>query len=115
MTRLIDIRYDNAFRVERSAQSVTGNILTCSGPLSIYRREVVIPNLDKYLNQSFLGVKVNIGDDRCLTNYANRLGKTAYQSTAFCDTDVPENLKVLPSNKFAGISHFFVKPWRLLN
>ena len=43
--------------------------------------------IDKYLNQSFLGVKVNIGDDRCLTNYANRLGKTAYQSTALCDTD----------------------------
>lgn len=93
LTRLIDIRYDNAFRVERAAQSVTGNILTCSGPLAVYRREVVIPNLDHYLNQWFLGVRMTMGDDRCLTNYANKLGKTKYQSTARCDTDVPNNLK----------------------
>lgn len=107
LTRLIDIRYDNAFRVERAAQSVTGNILTCSGPLSIYRREVVIPNLERYLNQSFLGVKVNIGDDRCLTNYANKLGKTVYQSTARCDTDVPDNLRVFMKQQIRWNKSFF--------
>lgn len=48
LTRLTDIRYDNAFGVERAAQSLTGNILVCSGPLSIYRREVIIPNLERY-------------------------------------------------------------------
>lgn len=107
LTRLIDIRYDNAFRVERAAQSVTGNILTCSGPLSIYRREVIVPNLYKYLNQSFLGVKVNIGDDRCLTNYANRLGRTVYQSTAHCDTDVPDNLKTFIKQQIRWNKSFF--------
>lgn len=107
LTQLIDIRYDNAFRLERAAQSVTGNILTCSGPLSIYRRSVVIPNLDKYLNQKFLGVKVNIGDDRCLTNYANKLGKTAYQSTAKCDTDVPNHLKQFTKQQIRWNKSFF--------
>lgn len=107
LTRLIDIRYDNAFRVERAAQSMTGNILTCSGPLSIYRREVVIPNLDRYLNQTFLGVKVNIGDDRCLTNYANFLGKTKYQSTARCDTDVPTSLKIFTKQQIRWNKSFF--------
>lgn len=107
LTQLIDIRYDNAFRVERAAQSVTGNILTCSGPLSIYRREVIIPNLEKYLNQSFLGVKVNIGDDRCLTNYANRLGRTVYQSTARCDTDAPHNLKTFIKQQIRWNKSFF--------
>lgn len=107
LTRLIDIRYDNAFRVERGAQTVTGNILTCSGPLSAYRREVVIPNLEHYTNQSFLGVKVNIGDDRCLTNYAIGLGRTVYQSTARCDTDVPENLSVFIKQQIRWNKSFF--------
>lgn len=107
LTRLIDIRYDNAFRVERAAQSVTGNILTCSGPLSCYRREVIIPNLEHYMNQWFLGVKVNIGDDRCLTNYANRLGKTRYQSTARCVTDVPTSLKVFLKQQIRWNKSFY--------
>lgn len=107
LTRLIDIRYDNAFRVERAAQSMTGNILTCSGPLSLYKREVIIPNLKHYTNQYFLGVKVNIGDDRCLTNYAARLGRTAYQSTARCDTDVPNNLRVFAKQQIRWNKSFF--------
>lgn len=107
LTRLIDIRYDNAFRVERAAQSVTGNILTCSGPLSVYRREVVIPNLHHYTNQYFLGIKMTMGDDRCLTNYANKLGKTVYQSTARCDTDVPENLRVFMKQQIRWNKSFF--------
>lgn len=93
LTRLTDIRYDDAFGVERAAQSVTGTMLVCSGPLSIYRREVVIPDLERYTNQMILGVPVSVGADRCLTNYALDLGKTAYQSTARCDTDVPYQLK----------------------
>ncbi|MGT2934105.1 glycosyltransferase family 2 protein [Streptococcus catagoni] len=94
LTRLTDIRYDNAFGVERAAQSVTGNILVCSGPLSIYRREVIVPNIERYTSQTFLGIPVSIGDDRCLTNYATDLGRTVYQSTARCDTDVPDKFKV---------------------
>lgn len=107
LTRLIDIRYENAFRFERAAQSTTGNILTCSGPLSCYRREVIIPNLNKYKNQKFLGVPVNIGDDRCLTNYANKLGKTKYQSSARCVTDVPNNLKQFLKQQIRWNKSFF--------
>ncbi len=90
LTTLIDMRYENAFRVERAAQSVTGNILVCCGPLSAYRREVLTDNLEDYENQIFLGSPVQYGDDRRLTNYAIRYGKTVYQSTAVCETDVPE-------------------------
>ncbi|MGT2829374.1 glycosyltransferase [Streptococcus hillyeri] len=107
LTRLIDIRYDNAFRVERAAQSYTGNILTCSGPLSCYRREVVIPNLEHYTNQKFLGVPVNIGDDRCLTNFANRLGKTKYQTTARATTDVPNNINQFLRQQIRWNKSFF--------
>lgn len=91
-TRLLDMRYDNAFRIERAAQSVTGNILVCSGPISCYRKEVIMENLEKYRDQKFLGEPVQLGDDRCLTNFAIAKGKTVYQSDAKCETDVPENV-----------------------
>jgi len=91
-TKLLDMRYDNAFRVERAAQSVTGNILVCSGPISCYRTFVIKENIDDYKNQTFLGENVQFGDDRCLTNYAILKGKTLYQSTAKCITDVPSTL-----------------------
>lgn len=107
LTKLLDIRYENAFRLERAAQSVTGNILVCSGPISCYRREVVIPNLKKYNNQKFLGEKVQAGDDRCLTNYAILLGKTVYQSGARCDTDVPDNLRQFIKQQIRWNKSFF--------
>jgi hyaluronan synthase len=107
LTRLIDMRYDNAFRVERAAHSVTNNVLVCSGPLSAYRREVVMKNLDHYGTQTFLGQQVQLGDDRCLTNYAIRDGKTLYQSTARCITDAPTSLKTLLKQQSRWNKSFF--------
>jgi hyaluronan synthase len=107
LTRLIDMRYDNAFRVERAAHSVTNNVLVCSGPLSAYRREVVMKNLDHYGTQTFLGQQVQLGDDRCLTNYAIREGKTLYQSTARCITDAPTSLKTLLKQQSRWNKSFF--------
>jgi len=106
-TKLLDMRYDNAFRVERAAQSVTGNVLVCSGPISCYRSEVIIDNLDHYKNQRFLGEEVQFGDDRCLTNYAILRGKTLYQSTARCDTDVPSSLRQFIKQQVRWNKSFF--------
>jgi hyaluronan synthase len=106
-TRLLDMRYDNAFRVERAAQSVTGNILVCSGPISCYRRGVVMDNLEHYGNQKFLGEIVQTGDDRCLTNYAILRGKTVYQSGARCDTDVPETIRQFLKQQVRWNKSFF--------
>ncbi len=107
LTRLIDMRYDNAFRVERAAHSVTNNVLVCSGPLSAYRRDIILNNLDHYGNQTFLGEKVQLGDDRCLTNYAIREGKTLYQETARCITDAPTSLKTLLKQQSRWNKSFF--------
>jgi len=106
-TKLLDMRYDNAFRVERAAQSATGNILVCSGPISCYRREVVMENLEHYGSQMFLGQVVQSGDDRCLTNYAILKGNTVYQSGARCDTDVPDNLRQFLKQQIRWNKSFF--------
>lgn len=107
LSYLLDMRYDNAFRVERAAQSVTGNILVCSGPISCYRREIIIDNLPRYLNQKFLGVPAHVGDDRCLTNFAIERGKTVYQETAKCITDVPEKVSVFLKQQTRWSKSFF--------
>jgi hyaluronan synthase len=101
------MRYDNAFRVERSAQSVTGNILVCSGCFSAYRTEVILENIEHYENQMFLGEPVQFGDDRCLTNYAILKGKTIYQSTARCITDVPSTLRQFIKQQVRWNKSFF--------
>jgi hyaluronan synthase len=107
LTRLIDMRYENAFRVERASQSVTGNVLVCSGPLSAYRREVITENLERYKNQTFLGKPVQFGDDRCLTNYAIEKGKTVYQSTSRCLTDVPTTIRKFLKQQVRWNKSFF--------
>ncbi|EUJ51511.1 glycosyltransferase [Listeria fleischmannii] len=107
LSYLLDMRYDNAFRVERASQSVTGNILVCSGPISCYRRAIVMDNLDRYLNQTVLGAPAHVGDDRCLTNYANERGKTVYQESAKCVTDVPEKMSVFLKQQTRWSKSFF--------
>lgn len=106
-TKLLDMRYENAFRVERAAQSVTGNVLVCSGPISCYRREVIMDNIHDYGNQTFLGEPVQFGDDRCLTNYAILRGKTVYQSKAVCLTDVPETIRQFIKQQIRWNKSFF--------
>lgn len=107
LTRLIDQRYQNAFRTERAAQSVFGSVLVCSGPLSAYRRSVIIENIERYRNQRFLGQPVQFGDDRCLTNFALERGKTVYQSTARCLTEVPNSLRKFIRQQIRWNKSFF--------
>lgn len=89
LTRLLQIRYFNAFESERSAQSRTENVLVCSGPNSMYRNHILKDNVNEYINQMFLGQPQTYGDDRCLTNFAMRYGRVVYQSTAITHTEVP--------------------------
>jgi hyaluronan synthase len=70
LTRLIDLRYTNAFLFERAAYSALGSVL----------------------NQRFMGQKAIFGDDRRLTNYALLEGRAVLQETAIASTAVPERI-----------------------
>lgn len=92
LTRMQDVLYHNAFRVGRASQSITNCVLVLSGAISMYKRDVIVSNLDEFLKTKILGINCEAGDDRCLTNIALKHGgKTKYQSTALCITDVPTN------------------------
>src|SRR4051812_979787 len=93
LTRLIDVRYTNAFLFERAAYSVLGSVLCSTGVLSLWRRHVILDNAEDYLNQRFLGITVGYGDDRRLTAYALRTGRVVLQETAVALTAVPTTLR----------------------
>jgi hyaluronan synthase len=92
LTRLIDMRYVNAFLYERAAYSRLGAVLCASGALAAYRGWVVRKYLDGLLAQRWLGRPAVSGDDRRLTYYCLLEGKAVLEPQAVAFTDVPERL-----------------------
>lgn len=91
ITKMQSARYFVAFKAYKAAESLFGAVTCCSGCCSAYRRSDVMPILDQWLNQKFLGVTCTYGDDRSLTNYLLENGKTAlYSPTAISYTFVPD-------------------------
>ncbi len=93
LTRMISARYWVAFNQERKSQSALGVVTCCGGPFSAYRRKYIMPLLDKYLNQEFLGKKCTYGDDRHLTNLLLKNYKIKYVENARAYTFVPVTLR----------------------
>jgi len=94
LTKIQSVRYYIAFRIMKAAESYFDCVTCLSGPLSCYKKELVMEYLDKWLNQKFLGQKATFGDDRALTNLMLRNHRTYYQDTAICSTIVPNYNKV---------------------
>ena len=94
LTKLQSVRYYIAFRIMKAAESCFHCVTCLSGPLSCYKKELVLENLDKWRNQKFLGQKATFGDDRSLTNIMLQHHRTYYQDTAICSTIVPNDHKV---------------------
>jgi hyaluronan synthase len=107
LTRLIDLRYSNAFMYERTAYSVLDSVICSTGVLSFWRANIIKDNLEDYISQTFLGVHVNYGDDRRLTNYALRSGKVVIQETARARTLVPEHLSQFLRQQIRWNKSFF--------
>ncbi|MBR6381084.1 MAG: glycosyltransferase [Lachnospiraceae bacterium] len=94
LTKLQSVRYYIAFRIMKAAESFFHCVTCLSGPLSCYRKELVLKYLDDWRNQTFLGQKATFGDDRALTNIMLRHHRTYYQDTAICSTIVPNEHRV---------------------
>ncbi|MGH7819644.1 MAG: glycosyltransferase family 2 protein, partial [Candidatus Binatia bacterium] len=90
LTRMQEVRYYVAFRIMKAAESVFGAVTCCPGCFSAYRRSCVLPILDRWLHQRFLGVPATFGDDRSLTNFLLRNYKVIYSSDAVATTIVPD-------------------------
>ncbi|KAG0339158.1 Hyaluronan synthase 3 [Podila humilis] len=87
---LSSVRYWFAFNLERGAQSYHSVVNCVSGPLGIYRMNIIADVMDIWVRQSFLGVLCTYGDDRHLTNLVLREGfKVKFSHYAICYTDTP--------------------------
>lgn len=89
LTKMQTVRYYVAFRVMKAAEAYFDCATCLSGPISCYRKDLVLKNLDDWLNQKFLGHPATFGDDRSLTNFILKTHRTSYQDTALCSTIVP--------------------------
>lgn len=94
LTKLQTVRYYIAFRIMKAAESYFDSVTCLSGPLSCYRKDLIIENSDAWLNQKFLGQPATFGDDRAMTNFILRSHRTAYQDSAVCSTIVPSKMNV---------------------
>jgi hyaluronan synthase len=94
MTRMQAVRYYVAFKVCKAAESVFDAVTCCSGCFSAYRRKAIMPHLEWWEDQHFLGLPSTFGDDRSLTNCVLRDWKVRYESRAISHTLVPDNFQV---------------------
>ena len=94
LTRILNIRYIVAGGLERASYSYFRVVNCTSGPMSAYRKDLVLKNLDNYLTQTHLGKKCTFGDDRHLTALILREGYSVFfQKTAKAKTMAPITFK----------------------
>jgi hyaluronan synthase len=94
LTHMQSVRYYVAFRAFKSSEALFGSVTCCSGCLAAYRRSAILPLMDKFTNQYFLGVKCTYGDDRSLTNLLLKNNyDTIFAPDAIAYTFVPDNFK----------------------
>jgi len=102
VTRMLWVRFVLSFDFLRASQSMYGFVFCTPGALSAYRREAVFPILEEWRQQTFLGVRCTIGEDRAFTNLVLRQGYyTVYQRSAVVYTTVPET--------YQGLSRMFLR------
>jgi hyaluronan synthase len=93
LTKMQAVRYYVAFRVCKAAESVFGAVTCCSGCFSAYRRVAIMPRLEWWEDQRFLGRPSTFGDDRSLTNCVLRDWRVVYHADAVASTIVPDTFR----------------------
>jgi hyaluronan synthase len=83
------------------AMSVLGTVGCLPGRTIAFRRSILVRNMERFLTERFLGVFLEVSDDRTLTNYTLMDGyRTVFQSTALVYTDAPTKLSKLAKQQY---------------
>src|SRR5581483_1409835 len=94
LTKMQAAYYFVSFRILKAAESTFLNVFCCSGCSSAYRKDVVLPIMDEWLNETFLGLPITWGDDRALTNWVLKRGyDTIYTDEVQAYTICPETFR----------------------
>jgi hyaluronan synthase len=96
LTRWADWLENSRAKYSMPAQSVLGQIGCLPGRTIAFRRQIVLKAMDEFMTGRFLGVFLEVSDDRTLTNLTLKQGyRTVYQSTSLVFTDAPLELRKL--------------------
>lgn len=92
LTRWADWMENSRALYAMPAQSVLGAVGCLPGRTIAFRRSVLLDAMDDFMRARFLGVFLEVSDDRTLTNLTLKQGfRTVYQSTSLVYTDAPTN------------------------
>ena len=109
LTKVQAAYYFVSFRILKAAESTFMSVFCCSGCSSAYRKSVVLPIMDTWLNEKFLGLPVTWGDDRALTNWVLKLGyKTIYTDEVQAYTICPNKWKTFLKQQVRWKKGWFV-------
>lgn len=103
------------------AMSVLGTVGCLPGRTIAVRRSILVEYMDRFLSERFLGVFLEVSDDRTLTNYTLIAGyRTVYQSTSLVYTDAPLKLGKLAKQQYrwsrgSQYNTLRMLPWMLRN
>lgn len=86
LTRIIDVEIVTWCLVTRMARSQLGAVAPTSGILAVYRKELILDNLDDYISSG------TAGDDRRLTHYALQRGQVVAVNEALVYSAMPTEL-----------------------
>ncbi len=107
LTKMQAAYYFISFRILKAAESAFSTVFCCSGCSSAYRKSVVLPILDDWLEEKFLGLPVTWGDDRAITNRVIKAGyRTIYTDDVQAYTICPDSV-----NKFLKQQIRWKKGW----
>jgi hyaluronan synthase len=83
------------------AMSVLGTVGCLPGRTIAFRRRILLGCMEDFMRERFLGVFLEVSDDRALTNYTLKAGyRTVYQSTSLVYTDAPTKLWKLVKQQY---------------
>ncbi|WP_354566750.1 glycosyltransferase [Glaciihabitans sp. UYNi722] len=96
ITRWADWLENSRALYSMPAQSVLGQVGCLPGRTIAFRRSILVRVMDKFMTERFMGVFLEVSDDRTLTNLTLKEGyRTVYQYTSLVYTDAPLQIKKL--------------------
>jgi hyaluronan synthase len=103
------------------AMSVLGTVGCLPGRTIAFRRSILVDCMGRFLTEPFLGVLLEVSDDRALTSYTLQAGyRTVYQATSLVYTDAPTGLGKLIRQQYrwargSQYNTLRMTPWMLAN
>lgn len=116
-TRWADWMENSRALYSMPAQSVAGAVACLPGRTIAFRRSVLEHAMPEFLTARFLGIHLEVSDDRHLTNLTLKQGHRAvYQSTSLVYTDAPTQPRKLYKQQLrwargSQYNHLRMLPW----